>query len=138
MGEGRNKVSHFLQVCLALVDSWCGSEWYLVSSATTCPAPNYKTAFLSPVFTSQRAEVAFFVMWWHMDCSVSFLTRIWIGCDLVIERLASQQALGVRLQHKTKQMTFSPQNPSRQQHNVVTVYYNTVKLLLFLFIFWLH
>lgn len=64
MGEGQNRVSHFLQVCLALVDSWWGSEWYLFSSATTCSAPNYKTACLSPVLTSQRAEVAFFVMWW--------------------------------------------------------------------------
>lgn len=71
--------------------------------------------------------MAFFVMWWHRDCSVGFLNRIWAGCDSMIERLASQQALGVRLQHKTKQTTFSPQNPSRQLQNVVTVYYNTVK-----------
>lgn len=75
--------------------------------------------------------MAFFVMWWHMDCSVGFLTRIWAGCDSMIERLDSQQALGVRLQHKTKQTTFSPQNPSGRQPNVVTVYYNSVKLLLF-------
>lgn len=72
---------------------------HFVSSATACPAPNYKTAFLSPVLTSQRAEVAFFVMWWHMNYSINFLkwvskVRVWAECDPVVERLAPSRPWG--------------------------------------------
>lgn len=108
------------------------SERHLVSSATACPAPNSNTAFLSPVLTSQRAEVAFFMMWWHMDCSMSLLNclskvRMWAGCNSVVERSANGRPWGSS--SSRKQNNPHLKTPSRQQQNVGTVYYSIVQLL---------